>query len=340
VSSTTMPPKRTLTSATTSNLPTSKRHKVGQSSTAVALKKKGLDLAKSKFRLPNPLPFTDEAWDSYTQNRSGLPKVRATCVRSVTREVDEDDSNTWSDDDDGRVLDMICISLKAIEKELGLDNKVLQDSVWSLWCDGDFPESPWDKANGIDCRSRVYSITTPAYIDIHFMHDGYEYALGYKICAPPSPEVCIFGPGHDGKSAAVTHKRDGWNSICFGIFDKNRENLTKRSRFGFTQQGMIDLHDALFEPLPPLPAKPSEAALKERQQALARTIRILLACVGIDHRAACTDEEAASLPPSHEWPSCKLNSSTQNDTNGWFAKGIRKACGIRLTEDKRKKKAK
>ena len=92
---------------------------------------------------------------------------------------------------------------------------------------------------------------------------------------------------------------------------------------GLYEQGVLDVHEALFGPIETPPDEDVEAQLAYRRKLVA-TCRLLLAALGINYEVACTDEEQDDRPRDF---------MLEGLGDKWVARGIRAACGFQLSGD-------
>ncbi|KAN0080110.1 hypothetical protein V8E55_009676 [Tylopilus felleus] len=274
-----------------------------------------LALAEHYFGpLLSPVAATAAQWTTYTERRLG---TRA---------------------EYGNVFDRrkrsISIPVAAVEKELGLDDGTLQRciSIVSRSVELDDIDVP------SQCRYlvRIYSPATPKYIDVHVKYHyrsrmysiEWCYSIGYKIrnritgsCATDE------GPSMLGP-VSLWHSRGGWQSICWGYFDDDGHygrgwRRIEVADMGLHEQGVLDVHEALFGPIETPPDEDVEALLAYRRKLVA-TCRLLLAALGINYEVACTDEEQDDRPGDF---------MLEGLGDKWVARGIRAACGFQLSGD-------
>ncbi|KDQ09071.1 hypothetical protein BOTBODRAFT_117696 [Botryobasidium botryosum FD-172 SS1] len=126
-------------------------------------------------------------------------------------------------------------------------------------------------------------------------------------------------------------------SICWACYDDEegfRHGEWRRvevSGFDLDEGDVLDIHRALFGPLEPLAADADDDVVEERRRTLVRTVRILLASVGINYIAGCKDGEQDERRPRR---SVALNWTLESSSiDKWIARGIRKACGFQLASD-------
>ncbi|KAG1740167.1 uncharacterized protein EDB91DRAFT_1082135 [Suillus paluster] len=305
--------------------------------------RQGFELAEYRFGpLLHPTPATKSAWTNYSINRlQTMKKYRA--VLPVSRKDPEDGSE--EDDDDGwdsEIEDWLGDSVKAcvsrIEKEMNLEVGTLQKCIVILWdCTDLYDSQPRTTDNIV----RIYSPTTPMYIDVHFRYHcrsrwsevEWFYALGYKIQHRPRATVCDARAFKEelveGAPPPDLHTRNGWQNICWGYFDESNGNYGKKwrrvelAKMELYEEGVMDVYETLFGELE-RPAETDSEAMLAYRRSLVRGIRLLLAAAGISYEVACTDEENDKRPPL-------LMLEGHRDT--WVGRGIRNACGIRLARD-------
>ncbi len=104
--------------------------------------------------------------------------------------------------------------------------------------------------------------------------------------------------------------------------------------------GVLDLHEALFGPLPDLQPDDKEGQVK-RQEELIRTIRVVLAAVGMDYEISSKDDIPDKSPGEWEPMDDKklghISWMTHGNTDKWFAREARQACGFQLPRDAKEK---
>lgn len=193
--------------------------------------------------------------------------------------------------------------------------------------------------------SRLYSPTSPKYIDVHLTYHcrarmssiEWFYSLGFNIHTriPPTPTApsAILATVRQNGSPEGVHTSHGWRSIAYGYYDDADADYGRDwkrievASFGMRPDDVLDAHEALWGPLDELPPDAGEDATITRRRGLVRTVRALIGAVGIEYRIACTDAEV-------DKPSSGLIDWTlEGLSNRWFARGARKACGFQLARD-------
>ncbi|KDQ09280.1 hypothetical protein BOTBODRAFT_37189 [Botryobasidium botryosum FD-172 SS1] len=218
---------------------------------------------------------------------------------------------------------------------MGLEDKSLQDCVkiLSCWVNLEECEESAD-IRDTDVISRIYSPSTPAYIDLHFTYhyrqrafagnNEWHYAVGYKLHSSPSgnlpdPAALEKEVPPSGMAPKKMHQQHGWEPLCFGE--------SKSSGVPPKKEDVAGLYEILFGPLPEPPKRSSEALKVEQKRRLVRTIRVLLAAVGIDYRIAVEKGEK-DVPPGRKGDGIHWKLDAKSDKQ--FAKRARKACGFQL----------
>jgi hypothetical protein len=177
------------------------------------------------------------------------------------------------------------------------------------------------------------------YIDVHFQYYcrsrwsevEWFYSLGYKIQRRPSVtagNVLAIKKHLKMGSPPDAHTRNGWQPLCWGYYDSdgNYGKRWRRIEYGeveLHEEGVIDIHEALFGELEK-PAETDSKAMLAYQRSLVRSIRLLLAAVGISYNVACADDESDRRP--HDL-------MLEGLSDKWVGRGIRNACGLRLARD-------
>ncbi|KAF7362407.1 hypothetical protein MVEN_00587900 [Mycena venus] len=318
-----------------------------------------LQKAAKKFQLYNPIEATDELWRAYANNR-----LAAWAIRKRDKEAekpgyespDSDDNFTvyFQRDDTIHVFRSIRRTIRELEEEMGFPDGLLQKSIAVLSCDAAFEEA-YDPRT-VATLSRIYSPSRPTYVDVHFLyhcrmrydHLEWHFSIGYKIHTRPKGR----GPAKElpvdldvkalkdelGGGLANMHTNKGWRSIAWATWDNlggsnfGQRRVEQRS-CDLYDEGIVDLHEALFGPLPEAAA---DGKLDlARRQASVNVVRLLLAAVGIDYEIACEDGEDDAPPgmdqkdikQGHiEWMLCGLS-------DHWMAREVRRACGFQLQRD-------
>lgn len=178
------------------------------------------------------------------------------------------------------------------------------------------------------------------YIDVHFQYYcrsrwsevEWFYSLGYKIQRRPSPTasnaLAIKKELSNGLPPDV-HTRNGWQTLCWGYYDDSDDNYGedwRRIECGkveLHEEGVIDVHEALFGELE-RPAETDSEAMLAYRRSLVRGVRLLLAAVGVSYNVACTDDESDDRP---------YELMLEGLSDKWVGRGIRNACGLRLARD-------
>ena len=205
----------------------------------------------------------------------------------------------------------------------------------------------------VDVIVRIWSPTTPAYIDVHLFYHcrmrlyecEWHYSIGYnihrRIAAEPADPKAISEELDTGLQ--TMHTRNGWRSISWGHYDTSNGNFGKnwrrveRGDVDLYEEGVLDMYEALFGNLPPLDATADESAKVERRSKLVTAVRLLLASVGIDYEIGCEDTEDDETPGGEfgvrRRGPIKLRWQLEGLQDKWVARGVRKACGFQLTRD-------
>ncbi|KAG2123410.1 hypothetical protein DEU56DRAFT_893685 [Suillus clintonianus] len=304
----------------------------------------GLELAEHHFGpLLHPTRATQRAWTNYAINRLQTNQEYGSVL--------DEDSGEDSDEDEygyGVELDEIWLSssIKAcvsqIEEEMDLEAGTLQKCITIVYNNTELDD--------VDPRStesivRIYSPSTPMYIDVHFKYHcrarmseiEWFYSLGYKIQRRPpatAGDVCTIDKGLGQGGPQDVHTHNGWQSICWGYYDDSNGNYGRKwrrveiAKMELYEEGVMDVHETLFGDLEkPAPTDP-EAMLAYRRS-LVRSIRLLLAAVGLSYGVACTDDESDVEPNQL---------MLEGLSDRWVGRGIRNACGLRLAGDAEKER--
>ncbi|KDQ09072.1 hypothetical protein BOTBODRAFT_37319 [Botryobasidium botryosum FD-172 SS1] len=306
----------------------------------------GLELASKHFRLVNPVSASDDAWEDYMRIRLGEVKRERVCSAAAEASdlEDEEEDGYDSEEDEERIIyEGVRETIKKLEKECGLEDGVLEESIWVKSCSLDGLE-PGTKCAPRNCEtySRVYSLAAPAHVDVHFQYhertrmDSFEwdYSIGYKIHNLPREDIAFRAMSSGSKSHRA---RPDMESICWAYFDDEKGFRHKRWRpvevsgFDLNEGDVLNIHRALFGPLEPLAAGAGEDVIEEHRRLLVRTVRILLAAVGIEYVVGCKDGEEDKRRPYHGVTLRWILESSGIDK--WVARGIRKACGFQLASD-------
>lgn len=168
----------------------------------------------------------------------------------------------------------------------------------------------------------------------------WHYSLGYKVHHQISePPNAYWNPSTE-DAPPSWHTRGGWKSICWGYYaddDEAEDNYgnydcydhypdwrqIEEGEVGLRQEGILDIHEALFGPITMPRQDDADAVLAYRKQLVA-TIRLLFAAVGIDYWVACTDGDTDAR--SAEF-------LLEGLSDKWVARGIRAACRFQLSGD-------
>ncbi|KAJ7114164.1 hypothetical protein C8R43DRAFT_1078497 [Mycena crocata] len=312
-----------------------------------------LQKAAKRFALHNPIEATDELWRAYSNNRLAAWSIRRRDKKAEAEgyqspESDDDWDYMYPRDDTIHVFRSIRRTLRALEEGMTFPDGVLQKSVAVLSCEAGFEES-WDPRT-VSTISRIYSPSKPTYIDVHLLYHcrmrpsylEWHFSIGYKIYTRPQGR----GPAKEmpadldikklkadfGGGLGNMHVNKGWRSIAWATWDDlGRNNFGQRRveqhACDLYDEGIVDLHEALFGALPE-----AEAA---RRKASVNVVRLLLAAVGIDYEIAYEDDEEDVHPGTDqrdtklghiEWMLCGLS-------DHWMAREVRRACGFQLTRD-------
>ncbi|KAG1816337.1 uncharacterized protein BJ212DRAFT_1354273 [Suillus subaureus] len=242
----------------------------------------GLELAEHHFGpLLHPTRATQSAWTDYSINRLRANRKYHTVV-PVSRKGSEDGSEEDSEEneydeysDDAWLFDGIKVCVSQIEEEMDFENGTLQKCITILWNETVLDD---EEPRSTDHIVKIYSPTAPMYIDVHFNYYcrprwsevEWFYSLGYKIQRRPSAmagnALAIKKELKMGSPSDV-HTRNGWQTLCWGYYDDSDGNYGKRWRriecgeVGLHQEGVIDVHEALFGELEKPAETDSEAML-------------------------------------------------------------------------------
>lgn len=315
----------------------------------------GLELAEHHFGpLLHPTRATQSAWTNYSINRlQTSQKYSAVNSRKGSEDSPEDDPEDGSEDDsdDGSgedsgedeyndedwLLGGIIVNVSQIEKEMNLEHDILRKCITILSNDTVLDE---DEPRSTDHLVRIYSPTTPMYIDVHlqfYCRPGcveveWFYSLGYKIQRRPSPTagnaLAIKKELNDSYPPDM-HTRNGWQTVCWGYYDDSDDNYGENWRriecgeVELREEGVIEVHEALFGEMEK-PAETDSEAMLAYRRSLVRGIRLLLAAVGVSYNVACTDDERDEGP---------YDFMLEGLSDKWVGRGIRNACGLRLARD-------
>ncbi|KAG2143451.1 uncharacterized protein EDB93DRAFT_1088292 [Suillus bovinus] len=297
----------------------------------------GLDLAQHYFGpLLRPTRATQTAWTNYSINRLQTNKKYRTVV-SVSRKGSENGSEGGSEEDSEEDEDDVKAHVSEIEKEMNFENGFLQKCITILWNETELDD---EDPRSTDHIVRIYSPTAPMYIDVHLQYYcrsrwsevEWFYSLGYKIQRRPSATK---GDAFSIKNELTmgcppdVHKRNGWQTLCWGYYDDSDGNYGKNWRriecgnVELHEQGVLDVHEALFGELEK-PTETDSEAMLAYHRSLVRGIRMLLAAVGISYHVACADDESDKGP---------YDLMLEGLSDKWVGRCIRNACGLRLARD-------
>jgi len=301
----------------------------------------GLALAEKTFGpLLSPVTASEAAWTNYAANRSSTFEKFAVDPHRSFKELGDDAINDYMSK---------CVS--ELENEMELPEGTLKKCVVVLneGCEVEEevtnPQTAWAFA-------RVYSPSSPAYIDVHFdyanvcgMHEvRWNYALGFKITHKPRPEHANIAAlrkevdNLDRVSASSMHNSKGWRSVCHGFFDNSNGNSGRKWRriergaVDLTQNDVLEISKALFGDIEEPAPGASDAEKLEYRRKLVWSVRLLFAAVGIGYQIACTDSEEDKSSDSYGLRSIKWVLETDR-SDSWVARGVRKACGFQLSSD-------
>ncbi|KAJ7727939.1 hypothetical protein B0H16DRAFT_1428811 [Mycena metata] len=318
-----------------------------------------LQKAGKRFLLHNPIEATDALWRAYSNNRLAAWTIRKSHKKAEQAGYESPDSDddenmrlAFSRNDTIYVLRSIRRTLRELEDEMGLPDTLLQKSVAVLDCDAGFEEA--DDPRTVSTISRIYSPSRPVYVDVHLLyhcrmrydHLEWHFSIGYKIHSRPQGR----GPAKEipadldiktlndelGGGLANMHVNKGWRSIAWATWDDlggtnfGQRRVEQRS-FDLYDEGIIDLHEAFFGPLP----EPDGASDLARRQASVAVVRLLLAAVGIDYDIACEEDED-DAPPGRDQLQTKQGHIAwmlSGLSDHWMAREVRKACGFQLARD-------
>ncbi|KIK45670.1 hypothetical protein CY34DRAFT_801293 [Suillus luteus UH-Slu-Lm8-n1] len=183
------------------------------------------------------------------------------------------------------------------------------------------------------------------YIDVHFKYHcrarmseiEWFYSLGYKIQRRPpamAGDVCAIDDELGQGGPKDMHAHNGWQSLCWGYYDDSNGNYgrnwrrVERGQVGLFEEGAVDVYETLFGDLEK-PAPTDAEAMLAYRRSLVRGIRVLLAAVGLSYKVACTDDEIDEEP---------RDLMLEGLSDRWVGRGIRNACGLRLTKDAEKER--
>ncbi|KAF8130215.1 hypothetical protein EV363DRAFT_1490437 [Boletus edulis] len=247
--------------------------------------------------LLSPIAATPAQWTAYTEHRRGANAKYKNVFHRRKRSISD--------------------SIAPIEVELGLENGTLQKCICIL--DRLVERDDVDPRNA-DALVRIYSPAAPKYIDVHikyhcrsrFYEIEWFYSLGYKIYNRISGSIDYFG----------------WQSICWGFFDDKgnygpKWHRSEMADMGLYEEGVLDVHEALFGPIEKPPRDDADAFLAYRRK-LVTTVRLLFAALGANYEVARTEGERDERPRGF---------MLEGLSDNWVARGIRAACGFQLSSD-------
>ncbi|KAG1740172.1 uncharacterized protein EDB91DRAFT_1222975 [Suillus paluster] len=293
----------------------------------------GLELAEHHFGpLLHPTRATQSAWTNYSINRLQTTQKYRTVVDSQEPEPEHDEYS-----DEAWLSGSVKSCVSQIEKEMDLKEGTLQKCI-TILCNETVLDD--EDPRSLDSIVRIYSPTTPMYINVHFQYYlrsrfslvQWFYALGYKIQRRPSATAAdaslIKKELRRGMPPEV-HTRNGWQTLCWGYYDDSDGSYGKDWRpvevgkVELHEEGVLDAHEALLGDLEK-PVETNPEAMLAYHRSLIRSIRLLLAAVGISYGVACVDDETDKRPRG-------LVLEGLHDK--WVGRGIRNACGLRLPRD-------
>ncbi|KAK0245280.1 hypothetical protein EDD85DRAFT_783227 [Armillaria nabsnona] len=208
------------------------------------------------------VPSTPARWRAYAGNRAAADKkrLRDRKAEKPGYESPESDGDEWDVFNDSiYFLCSIRRTMRELEGELQLPSQSPQKGCKVLWCNAAFEESYNPRT--VDAMARLYSLCTPTYIDGHLQYHSrmryYEVewyiSVGYKIYTTRIPNTPA-------------------NTVPADLDLKMlKEDV-----------------NALFGPLPDLQHDDKEGQVK-RQEELIRTVRVVLAAVGMDYEISTKD---------------------------------------------------
>ncbi|KAG0708402.1 hypothetical protein DFH29DRAFT_892364 [Suillus ampliporus] len=307
---------------------------------------KGLELAEHHFGpLLNPIRARQSAWTNYSINRLQTNEKYRTVVRvsgkdcedDFDEDSDEDEYGYGVEPDDLWLSNSIKTCVAQIEEEMDLEVGTLMKCITILY---DSTELDDEDPRSTDNIVRIYSPTSPMYIDVHFKYHCHErmseiewfYSLGYKIQRRPpatAGNINVIDKELGQGGPPDVHAHNGWQSICWAYYDDSNGNYGRNwhrvevGKMGLCEEGVMDVHEILFGDLE-RPASTDAEAMLTYQRSLVRGIRLLLAAVGFLYEVACTDDEIDVEP---------RRVMLEGLSDRWVGRGIRNACGIRLTRD-------
>ncbi|KAG6374087.1 hypothetical protein JVT61DRAFT_4730 [Boletus reticuloceps] len=283
----------------------------------------GLALAERYFGpLLSPIAATPEQWTAYTEHR---------------RRTNAQHKNVFN-----RRKRLISDAVAGIEGELDLDDGTLRKCVSVMWRDVEWDD---DDVRDAEIGTRIYSLATPKYIDVHIKYHRrpgaydveWDYSLGYKIHHQISNPPTRYRNPSTKDAPSSWHTRGGWQSVCWGYYADNDDDIwlncdyengpdwrrLEEGEVGLRPGGALDIYEALFGPISTPPSDNADAVLTYRRKLVAG-VCLLFAAVGIDYRVACTDEETDGCPEEF---------MLEGLSDTWVARGIRAACGFQLSDD-------
>jgi len=233
--------------------------------------------------------------------------------------------------------------LAELEQEMGIEDRLLQHCVKLLSCWANLEEEDEDAdVRTANVLARIYSPSTPQYVDLHFQYHCRErmsgmvewyHSMGYKLYSQPSPDPPNIGTIKDevpfsGVSVKKMHHQADWQPIFWAQYKGGPRSRAEECSFNMKKDAVIELCEVLFGPGPPKPKKATEATKIEQRRRLVRTVRTLLAAVGIDYQVACVPEENDVPPDSSSGIRWVLEGNVKGDK--WIARRIRKVCGFQF----------
>ncbi|KAH0833946.1 hypothetical protein J3R83DRAFT_11142 [Lanmaoa asiatica] len=275
----------------------------------------GLALAEHYFGpLLSPVPATPAQWTAYTEHRRG--------------------ANTKYGNVFDRRKGSISDAIAVIEDELGLGKGTLQKCVSILGRDVELDGGIGPR--NADVLVRIHSPAVPKYIDVHIKYHcrsrmystEWYYSLGYRVYNRISGSSAPYHHPSTNGPPSMWHSRGGWQSICWGYYDSDG-NYGRKWRpievaeIGLHEEGVLDIHEALFGPIDTPPNDNADALLEYRRK-LVTTVRLLFAAVGLRYKVACTDGERDENSRKY---------MLEGLWDKWVARGIREACGFQLSGD-------
>ncbi|KAF8438497.1 hypothetical protein L210DRAFT_2268271 [Boletus edulis BED1] len=274
----------------------------------------GLALAEHYFGpLLSPVAATPAQWTAYTGHRRGANAKYNNIFHRRKKSINN--------------------AVASIEVQLGLENGTLQKCICIL---GRHVEGDYIDPQNADIVVRIYSPAAPKYIDVHLKYHCrtrlYEiewyYSLGYKICNRISGSPIEYSDPSTNGPPSLWHCRGGWQSICWGLYDDSGNygrnwRRVEVADMGLHEEGVIDVHEALFGPSEKPPSGDADALLAYRRKLVA-TVRLLFAALGANYEVARTEDERDERPRGF---------MLEGLSDNWVARGIRAACGFQLSSD-------